>query len=183
MIAAADPVVILGVGNVLLRDDGVGVRVIEELRQLVLDDPAALPGGTRLVDGGTLGLGLLDVIHGARSLLLVDAVDLGLEAGSVSVLRGDAIAAADGPGAGTAPGSVGELLGVARLMGWLPEPVTLVGVQVGDPGFGTGLSPRIEAAVTAALETALTELRALDDRAAARPPATPAIRYLEEATA
>ncbi len=99
------------------------------------------------MDGGTLGLGLLDAMRGARFLVLLDAVDLGLEAGTVSVLRGDAILAAGGPGAATTPGSVGEMMAVARLMGWLPDLVTLVGVQVGDTGFGMGLSAGVEAAV------------------------------------
>jgi hydrogenase maturation protease len=173
MIAAAGPVVVLGVGNVLLRDDGVGVRVVEELRRLAADDPATVPDGTQLVDGGTLGLDLLGAVRGARSLLLLDAVNLDLEAGTVSVLRGEAMAAAGGPGAGAVPGSVGELLAVARLMGWLPDPVTLVGVQVGDTGFGVGLSPRVEAAVSDAVETARRELSVLDERAGAGRSATP----------
>jgi len=181
--APEGPVVVLGVGNVLLGDDGVGIRVLEELRRRGLDDPAAVPEGTRLVDGGTLGLGLLDAVRGARSLLLLDAVNLGQTAGTVSVLCGDAIAAAGGPGAGTTPGSVGELLAVARLMGWLPDPVTLVGVQAGDTRFGTGLSSLVEAAVSGAVETARTELRALDERAAGGRPAVPAIGNLKEATA
>ena len=183
MIAAEGPLVVLGVGNVLLGDDGVGLRVIDELRRLAVDDPAAIPDGTRLVDGGTLGLGLLGVMHGARSLLLLDAVSLGREPGTVSVLRGEAIATAAGPGVGTRPGSVGELLAVARMMGWLPDPVILVGVQVGDRGLGTELSERVEAAVPEALETVRMELRALDGRRAAGRPATPAIRILEEAMA
>jgi hydrogenase maturation protease len=183
MIAETGPVVVMGVGNVLLGDDGVGVRVMEELRRLAADDPAAVPDGTRLVDGGTLGLDLLGALRGARSLLILDAVNLGLEAGTVSVLRGEAIAAAGGPGAGAAPGSVGELLALARLMGWLPDPVTLVGVQVGDTGFGVGLSPRVEAAVSGAAETARRELTVLEERAGAGRSATPMARRQEEATA
>jgi len=185
---AASPAVVLGVGNVLLHDDGVGVRVIEELRRLVADDPAALPEGTRLVDGGTLGLGLLDAVRGAGSLLLLDAINLDREAGTISVLRGDAIDAAGGPGAGAIPGSIGELLVLARLMGWLPDPVTLVGVQVGDTGFGIGLSPSVEVAVSDAVEIARTELRALDERATAgrsstRASGTRASGQQDEATA
>jgi hydrogenase maturation protease len=183
MIAAEGPLVVLGVGNVLLGDDGVGPRVIDELRRLAVDDPAAIPEGTRLVDGGTLGLGLLDVMYGDRSLILLDAVSLGREPGTVSVLRGGAIAAAAGPGAGTRPGTVGELLSVARLMGRLPHQVILVGVQVGDTGLGTELSERVEAAVPEAVQTVRRELRALDERMAPGRPATPVIRILEEAMA
>lgn len=110
----AGPAVVLGVGNVLLRDDGVGVHLVEELRRLAAHDPLAVPDGTRLVDGGTLGLDLLRAVSGARSLLVLDAVDLGQEAGTVSVLRGEAILAPGGREDGATPGSVGEVLAVAR---------------------------------------------------------------------
>jgi len=183
MIQAAGPVVVLGVGNVLLGDDGVGVRMLQELRRLAAEDPAMVPDGTRLVDGGTLGLGLLDVVQGARSLLLLDAVNLGLEPGTVRVLRDHAIAASAGPAHGAAPGSLGEMLAVARLMGWLPDPVTLVGVQVGDTTLGRGLSPRVEAALSGAVETAHAELQALDERAGAGRSAPRVVRQLEEAMA
>ncbi len=183
MTAAHGPAVVLGVGNVLRRDDGAGIRVIEELRRLVLGDPTALPAGTRLVDGGTLGLGLLDVVHGAGSLLVVDAVSLGKEPGTVSILRDDTIATTQEAGPAATTGAVGELLAVARLMGWLPDAVTLVGLQVGEVGLGTTLSPRVATAVSNAVEAVRSELRSLDERAAAGPPAIPAARNPEEAAA
>jgi Ni,Fe-hydrogenase maturation factor len=68
-------------------------------------------------------------------------------------------------------------------MGWLPDPVTLVGVQVGDTGFGIGLSPSVEVAVSDAVEIARTELRALDERATAGRSATRASGQQDEATA
>lgn len=157
------PAVVIGVGNILLRDDGAGVRVVEALRALATRDPGALPPATRLVDGGTLGTELLRTVQGARSLLLLDAVDLGLAAGTVRVLRGDAIEAAGGRWGAAADGGVGELLGVARLMGWLPGPVALVGIQVGEVRFGMGLSAAVEAALPAAVEMARRELRKLDE--------------------
>jgi len=61
--------------------------------------------------------------------------------------------------------------------------VTLVGVQVGDTGFGMGLSPRVESAVSRAVDIARTELRVLDERGAAGRPVAWAIRHQEEATA
>ncbi|MHB8960555.1 MAG: hydrogenase maturation protease [Candidatus Limnocylindrales bacterium] len=155
------PAVVLGVGNILLRDDGVGVRVVEGLRSLVEHDPSALPEGTRLVDGGTLGLDLLQTVDGARCLLLLDAVDLGQPAGTLSVLRGDAVLAAGGAWGGSVPGGVGELLAAARLMGWLPDTVAMVGIQVRDTGFGVGLSEHVAAALPPAIATARQELHEL----------------------
>ncbi len=177
------PAVVLGVGNVLLRDDGVGVRVVEALRALVRHDPYSLPERTRLVDGGTLGLDLLRTVEDAGCLLLLDAVDLGQRAGTVSVLRGDAILAAGSSWGRSVPGGVGELLSVARLMDWLPDPVAMVGIQVHDTTFGVGLSEAVEASLPHAIATARNELRELHELAAAARPRTAGTSEAEGAMA
>jgi hydrogenase maturation protease len=160
--AAAAPALVIGLGNILLRDDGAGIRAVEALRDLAERDQT-MPPDARFVDGGTLGMDLLRTVEGARLLLLLDAVDLDLPPGTVTVLRGDAIVAAGGRWGGAAEGGVGELLAVARLMGWLPDPVALVGIQVADMGFGMGLSERVEAALPGAVEAARRELLELDE--------------------
>ena len=186
MIATAQgPAVVIGVGNVLLRDDGVGVRMVEELRRVAERDASALPEGTHLLDGGTLGLDLLGAVEGARSLLLLDAVDLDQPAGTVSVLRGDAItdaAAGVGPGRRIARG-VEELLAVARLTGRLPDPVSLVGIQVDDTNLGEGLSERVAAALPRAVELARVELYELDGLVEAAAPRTAGTGEAEGVTA
>jgi hydrogenase maturation protease len=155
--------VAIGVGNVLLTDDGVGVRVIEGLRDLAGGDPRTLPPGTRLVDGGTLGLDLLGVLGDARGVVLVDAVRLGAPAGTVSVLHGDAIVAAGGSRDGRVTSPVGEVLAVARLMGWLPGPVAMVGIEVTDVDAGTHLTPVVDGALPAAMDAVRSELRRMDE--------------------
>lgn len=184
MTTAVDgPAVVIGVGNVLLRDDGVGVRVAEALRSAARHDPTALPESTRILDGGTLGVDLLSAVEGARSLVLIDAVDLDQPAGTVSVLRGDAILASGGRWGRCVPGGVGELLSVARLMGWLPDPVALVGIQVDDTSFGVGLSECVAAALPRAVETTCEELRGLDELADAARPRSSGTGRAEGATA
>lgn len=66
---AAKPVVVLGIGNILLGDEGFGVRVVEYLSR-----EGGLPDNVELVDGGTLGAELLHFVTGARRLIIVDAV-------------------------------------------------------------------------------------------------------------
>ena len=66
---AAQSILVLGVGNILLKDEGVGVRVIEQLQAEYSFSP-----NVRLMDGGTLGIRLLDDITGADHLIVVDAV-------------------------------------------------------------------------------------------------------------
>ena len=162
MTAPALPLAAIGVGNVLLSDDAVGVRVIEGLRAMAEHDPLALPPGTRLIDGSTLGLDLLGIVREARGVVLVDAVRLGAPAGTVSVLHGDAIVSAGGHRDGQAAGAIGELIAVARLMAWLPEPVAMVGIEVADIELGVHLSPVVDGALPAAMDAVRTELRRMD---------------------
>jgi hydrogenase maturation protease len=159
------PLVVVGVGNVLLRDDGVGVRVAEDLERLAGQEPSRVPARTQVVDGGTLDVGLLRSFEGARAVLLIDGMDLGQPAGTVRVLRGDEITAAGGRAPGGPTGGVGEMLALARLMGWIHGPVALVGIQVADITFNIGLSPQVEAAVPTALEAARLMLWTLDEEA------------------
>jgi hydrogenase maturation protease len=166
--AVAGPLVVIGVGNVLLGDDGVGVRVVEALRREAGADPEALPPDTRLVDGGTLGLDLLRDLDGARGLLVVDAADLGALAGTVTVRRDER--AGRGPAGIPAGGDghgVAELLAVAGLLGILPAAVSVIGIGLGEIGVGPALSSRVAAAGPRAVAAARRELGSLDARAAA----------------
>jgi hydrogenase maturation protease len=73
--------VVLGLGNILLGDEGVGVRVVEELER-----SGGLPG-VDLVDGGTAGFGLLSFFDGARLVVVVDAAADGAPPGTVTITR------------------------------------------------------------------------------------------------
>ena len=159
------PLVAIGVGNVLLKDDGVGVRVIEALRQHAETPDRPLPADTRLVDGGTLGLALLGELDGARGLLLVDAVDLDLAPGTVIVRGAGEIANLGWAGLR----GLAELVGSARMLRLLPDAVTLVGVQLGEISVDLALSPDVAAALPSAVETAVRELWRLDATAQPNP--------------
>ena len=162
------PLVVIGVGNVLLGDDAIGVRVVEGLRRLAEHDPLALPRETRLVDGGTLLRDLPHTVKGARGLVLVDALRAGDQEGTISVRHGDAIVSAGGARERSEPDSIGELLAVARLMGWLPEPVALVGIEVAHIDYGVELSPVVAAALPAAIVAVADELRVMDEQIASQ---------------
>lgn len=157
------PLVAIGVGNVLLADDAIGVRVIEGLLDVAPDGPLALPPGTRLVDGGTLGLDLLQVVRGSGGVVFVDAVRLGAPAGTVTVLHGDDIVRAGGHRDGQPASAVGELIAVARLMGWLPEPVAMVGIEIADIEPGMHLTPVVDLALPIAMDAVRVELRRMDE--------------------
>jgi hydrogenase maturation protease len=71
-------IVVIGLGNILLRDEGVGVRVIEALRQHYTFSPPIT-----LVDGGTLGFALINEIEDCKTIIVVDAVKAGNEPGTI----------------------------------------------------------------------------------------------------
>ena len=79
-------IVVMGVGNVLLKDEGIGVRVIEALAERF-----EFPSNVELVDGGVLGLSLLGVVRDAGKLVVVDAIRLGDPPGTLHRLAGNDI--------------------------------------------------------------------------------------------
>jgi hydrogenase maturation protease len=155
---AGPDALVLGIGNVLLRDEGVGVAVARHL----LDDAASnglpLPDGVRVVDGGTLGLDLLGLVESTDRLILVDAVHVGGPPGSVSIIRDDDVHGALAGHVSPHQVGVGDLIAVARLAGVLPGHVTLIGIQPGSLEIGLDLTPPVAAAVSIAADLVRREL-------------------------
>ena len=147
------PVLVVGVGNPLRGDDGVGVAVVQNLARL------ALPEDVQIVDGGTLGLGLVNLIEGVRRVLLVDAADLGREPGEHMCWR---LAEARLPGEdghlSVHSAGVRDALLLAQALDCLPEDVVIVGVQPANLEWNTGLSPRVQAALPQITQAILAEL-------------------------
>jgi hydrogenase maturation protease len=155
------PILVLGIGNVLLRDEGVGVHVVRAIEGLVDCGELELPPGTTLIDGGTLGLELLPLISDARAVLLVDAIDAGRAPGAVEVIRGDTLREVQPRHDRAQRVGVGDLSAAAWLIGALPETVALVGIQPSEIAVGLELTEVVRAAMPAAVATTLAELRRL----------------------
>jgi hydrogenase maturation protease len=148
--ATAAPILVLGVGNTLMRDDGVGVRLMEAL---VAAEPA-LPG-VEYVDAGTLSFLLLPMIEQCSALLVLDAAHLGMAAGDIRRLEGVAM----DDFLRTARCSVHEvgmrdLLDVARLTDHLPARRAFVGIQPLEIGWGETLSGPVAGALPEAISAA-----------------------------
>ena len=135
---------IIGVGNPLAEDDGVGIAVVEQLEK------EGMPAGVEVIDGGTGGLTLLTLMAGAARVILVDALEMGREAGAVA---GFAYAAgvfkAEGPGLSLHQAGLGEVLALGAELGELPE-LFIVGIQPAALELGQGLSAVVAAAVPVA---------------------------------
>lgn len=149
------PIVVLGIGNLLWADEGFGVRCVEALAARWRFGPQV-----HLVDGGTQGLYLLPHVQAAACLLIFDAVDYGLEPGTLKLVEDDEV-----------PRFLGakkmslhqtgfqEVLALARFTGGWPGHVLLVGCQPRElDDFGGSLSAPVRAALEPALEAALRQL-------------------------
>lgn len=161
MTGADRPILVLGIGNVLLGDDGIGVHVVGAIERLAERGSVALPAGARLVDGGTLGLALLPLVSTARAVVLVDAVELGRAPGTVAVLDGDALGTVTAGRVVPLPVGVADIIAATRLTDRAPERLVLVGIQPGEIRPGIELSAPVQAALPAAAEAVLDALHAL----------------------
>lgn len=144
--------VVLGLGNLIRSDDGVGLVALQRLQE----DPRIFPD-VELVEGGTKGLELVSYVSGAARLLILDAVEVAAPAGTILRLDGEALASL--PGSGSVHElAVADILVALRMLGCEPQETVLLGVQPEKTELGTSLSPRIEAAVPELVEAALSEL-------------------------
>jgi hydrogenase maturation protease len=138
-------VLLLGVGNVLLGDDGLGSWFAHTFAQRYV-----VPPELEVVEGGTLGLELLDCIAGRRVLVVVDAVVTnGGYAGKVVRLEGAAMRAAFGLKLSTHDIALRDLLAAATLLDDLPSAVVVCGVEPAEIVPQVGLSAPVRAALPA----------------------------------
>ena len=144
---SVSPVLVLGLGNILLGDDGVGPALVEEVEHLYRNVSAV-----ECVDGGTQGMALLDYLSGREAVVILDAFASQDGAGTVSVLEGDQVMSVRGPRSTTAhEGNAGELLAAAALVGSLPGRIFLVGVEPQSLHTRLGLSGPVKDALPQAL--------------------------------
>src|SRR3989304_2195530 len=148
--------VILGVGNLLLTDDGVGIHAIQKLQT-----GYTLPAGVQVVDGGACGLDLLQCLEGVDNLIIIDAAKLGKAPGSIVRLEGDQVPAY--LALKTSPHEIGlpELLFTARLTDIYPERVVVFGVQPESIETHIGLTPAVAARLDELVDLAAAEVGAV----------------------
>lgn len=153
--------VVIGVGNTILSDDGVGVHAA----RLLQSDPR-VPSGVTILDGGTIGLELVPYACDASRVLLLDAMNSGQAPGTLARMTGKELL-------GTKTGWSAHQLGVADLISALalvstqPQDIVVLGVQPLNTDWGTSLSPAVEAALVPLVNAALAELRLWKESAAA----------------
>jgi hydrogenase maturation protease len=131
---------VLGLGNMLMADDGIGLAALARLQ-----DGWFIPPQVDLVDGGTWGMNLLPLIESADRLLVLDAIDSGAAPGTCAELRDGDVPRFLAQKLSPHQIDLREVLALAQLRGTLPGELVAIGVQPGRIEMSTDLSPEVSA--------------------------------------
>ena len=149
-------ILVLGVGNILLTDEGIGVRVVEAFEQRYL-----LPEGVDVLDGGTAGMELMEAMANRTHLIIVDAVvSRKSEPGALLILRDDEVPTLFNNKISPHQLGLSDVLSALRFTDEFPGRITLVGIIPQSLEPHIGLTPVVQASLEPALEAVLTALRA-----------------------
>lgn len=146
-------VLVLGIGNLVMGDDGVGVMVAQRLQQ-----EYRFADNVEIMDGGTLGLDLLPMLENVTNLIMIDAVETGKKAGTCVRLYGEELPIALETKVSPHQMGLKDLLAVSELMGHSPREMVLIGVQPGSIEMEIGLTPEVEAQLETLISNVLDEL-------------------------
>lgn len=149
-------VLVLGVGNLLLKDEGIGVRVVAEMEQRF-----QFPPGVELLDGGTAGMELMNTMANRDHLILVDAVKTGAAPATVVRLAGDEVPAFFRTKVSPHQVGLSDVLAALTVTGEKPANVVVIGVVPKDLGTGLEMSAEIEAEMETMIDLVVAELSGL----------------------
>ncbi|MCC0023111.1 MAG: HyaD/HybD family hydrogenase maturation endopeptidase [Hyphomicrobiaceae bacterium] len=153
---------VLGIGNSLLSDDGVGVHVVQALQHM--QQSGEIAGNIALRDGGTIGLSLLSEFADYPALIAVDAAELGAPPGTVRTFLGVEM---DRQLGGTKRSAhevaLSDLIGAAHLSGTAHDKRALIAIQPASTEWGLEPTEAVKAAIPLACEAALSIIRTWSD--------------------
>jgi hydrogenase maturation protease len=154
--AQTEMILVLGIGNLLWADEGFGVRAVEEFSRRYLCEERVT-----IMDGGTQGLYLLPHVQEASRLVVFDAIDYGLEPGTMKIITDDEVPAYMGAKQMSLHQTgFQDVLAAAKLTGQYPDNLVLIGVQpVELKDYGGSLREAVRAQIDPAVEIAAEWLR------------------------
>ena len=152
-LTAAPAVTILGIGNVILQDEGFGVRALELLRETY-----DFPPEVQLIDGGTLGAELLSFITGTERLLVLDSINGGEAAGTLFRFENEAVMAHFQDKLSVHEVGIQDVLATLEVTGRPIPSVVVLGAQPYAVGAGVALTPAMAALLPEMERRALEEL-------------------------
>ena len=146
-------ILVIGVGNLLMGDDGLGLAVLEQLQA-----DWRWPPGVEFLDGGGWGITLLPAIEDAEEVILLDAIEAHREPGEVVVLEGDELPRMFDFRISPHHIGIQDVLALLELRGTRPSRLVAIGVQPARVEWGVGLSPEVTAAVPRLLDAVMARL-------------------------
>jgi hydrogenase maturation protease len=150
---------ILGVGNILLKDEGVGVHVVRRMKEM------NLPKYVEVLDGGTAGLELVDFIENRSKLIVVDAVKNGGRPGTIYRLTETNLRIKPKAIMSFHEIDFLDALYMSDVMKNKPKEVVVIGIEPKDMSDGLELSSEIEERIPRIIEVVMEELESSNDKA------------------
>lgn len=154
MYSVQPTITVIGLGNILMRDEGIGVHTLNRFRERY-----SVPEFVELVDGGTCGLDLMPVIQGRKKVLIVDAVNFEREPGFIDLLMNDEIPARFSTKASLHHLGLMDVLSIVRLADALPEEICLIGIQPKTLELGLDMTQEMWDKVDILVEKTASKLR------------------------
>ncbi len=142
---------IIGIGNLVRQDEGIGIHLLQALQD-------KLPPQIDTLDGGTGGLALMDFVENAKKLLVLDAVDAGIEPGKVVVWRQEEVPYFMASKMSVHQVGFTEVLNWAKFRGKYPDEIAVVGIQPQTLDWGTELSEVVQLSLPTAVKKVLAIL-------------------------
>lgn len=149
-------VVVLGIGNILLSDEGVGVRVVERL-----ESDYTLPPEVEIIDGGTCGMEMLDQLENLDALIVVDCVRHGQPPATPVLLKGEDVPVFFKTKLSPHQVGLSDVLASLEFTGRAPKYTSIVGIQPDSLDTGLALTPAVEARLPELVNMTVAELRGL----------------------
>ena len=149
-------VLVLGLGNILLGDEGLGVRAAERLQERF-----RVPPGVDVIDGGTSGFDLIEILAGRRHVVVLDAIDAEEGPGTLVRLSQSAIPIGWQAKQSHHQLGLGDVLAALALMDQAPQGMTVIGLVPENLELGLALSPTIAGRLDHLVDAAVAELAAL----------------------
>jgi hydrogenase maturation protease len=146
-------IAIVGVGNLLLKDEGVGVHIVHALQR-----GGNLPSQVQLIDAGTAMFDILHLLEEVDKLVVIDAVKGGGEPGSIYRFSPDEIEFDHLVTTSLHELNLSNTLAMAELLGNKPKSIVIIGIEPQEITLGLELSPKIEGKVEKIIELTLAEV-------------------------
>jgi hydrogenase maturation protease len=150
------PVLVLGIGNLILKDEGFGVHVVQKMANITL------PDDVELMDGGTMGIDLLYYIEGRKKVVVIDVVDAGSPPGTLYRFTDKNIEYHKGMLRSAHEIDFTYILKTAEQLGTIPDEVIFIGITPQEIEPGVGLSPVLEEKIPHVIELVMKEIKKRD---------------------